>query len=122
MTDTAIGFAIVGIGMLTVLGVVYIVFSRTGPSEPTSHPPTGVHLPSPSFLPVVLSVGAALIGAGFVFHPEGQVANLFLTIPGLLVFVGGCVWWVRAAGREWHDVESGGSHGGAHADESPGPH
>ena len=118
MSDTAIGFAIVGIGMLTVLGVVYIIFSRSGPAEPRPHPPSGVHLPNPSYLPVVLSVGAALLGAGFVFHPEGQVANLFLVIPGLLVFVAGCVWWVRAAGREWHDVESGGSHGESHADEA----
>jgi hypothetical protein len=118
VSDTVIGLAIVGIGMLTVLGVVYAIFSRGGPPEPKPHPPSGVHLPNPSYLPVVLSVGAALLGAGFVFHPEGQVANLFLVIPGLVVFVSGCAWWVRAAGREWHDVESGGSHGESQADEA----
>ncbi len=110
MSDTAIGLAIVGIGMLVVLGVVFVVFSRTGPAEPRANPPRGVHLPGPSFLPVVLSVGGALMGVGLVFHPEGQVANLFVLVPGLVVFVLGCVWWVRAANREWRETERG-SHG-----------
>jgi hypothetical protein len=110
MTDTAIGFALVGIGMLVVLGVVFVVFSRIGPSQPRPHPPRGVHLPNPSFLPSVLSLAAALMGAGLVFHGEGQIANPFLAIPGLVIFILGCVWWVRAANREWRETERA-SHG-----------
>ena len=119
MTDTAIGFLIVGTGMLVVLGVVFAVSSRPRPAKARSGPPQGVHLPPPSFLPVVLSIGAALIGAGLAFRSEDQLANPFLAIPGLVIFVLGVVWWVRAANREWREVEAGdhGSH--ASADDQP---
>jgi hypothetical protein len=113
MTDTAIGFLIVGTGMLVVLGVVFAVSLRARPADPPPTPPDGVHLPPPSFLPVVLSVGAALMGAGLAFKAEDQVANLFLLIPGLIIFVLGVLWWVRAANREWREVEHGGH--GSHA-------
>ena len=112
MSDTAIGFLIVGIGMLVVLVVVFAVSSRPRPAAGRATPPTGVHLPPPSYLPVVLSLGAALIGAGLAFRSEDQLANPFLAIPGLIVFVLGIFWWVRAANREWRQVERGGH--GAH--------
>ena len=104
MSDTAIGFLIVGLGMLVVLAVVFAISSRPRPSA-TSTPPAGVHLPPPSYLPVVLSIGVALIGAGLAFRAEGQLANPFLAIPGLIVFVFGILSWVRAANREWREVE-----------------
>ena len=110
MSDTAIGFGLIGIGMLVVLGIVFVVFSRGGPAEARPKPPHGVHLPSPSFLPVVLSLGGALIGSGLAFRGDNEIANPFLAIAGLLVFVAGCVWWVRAANHEWRDTEHG-SHG-----------
>lgn len=107
MSDTAFGFALVGIAMLVVLGVVFVVFTRGGPAEATPRPPGGVHLPAPSFLPVVLSVGGALIGAGLAFRSDTELANPFLAIPGLAVFVIGAAWWVRTAGKEWQDTERG---------------
>jgi hypothetical protein len=113
MTDTAIGFLIVGAGMLVVLGVVFAVSSRTGPARPRPKPPEGVHLPPGSYLPVVLSIGAALIGAGLAFRSPDQLANPFLAIPGLVIFVLGIVWWVVAANREWREVDGGGH--GSHA-------
>lgn len=110
MPDTAVGFAIVGIAMLVVLVVIFLAFSRGGPAEPRPVPPRGVHLPNPSFLPVVISVGGALIGAGLVFRGEDQIANPLVAIPGIVVFVLGAIWWVRAANREWDETEHG-SHG-----------
>ena len=113
MTDTAVGFLIVGIAMLVVLGVVFAISSRPRPDAAKPVPPDGVHLPPPSFLPVVVSLGAAIIGAGLVFRGADQLANPFLAIPGLIIFVLGVLWWVRAANREWREVEHGGH--GSHA-------
>ena len=107
MTDTAIGFALLGIALVVVLGVVFVIASRGGPAGERPTPPPGVHMPGPSFLPVVLSVGAALLAAGFAFRGEWSLANPFLAVPGLVVFVAGAVSWVRAANHEWHDVEHG---------------
>ena len=107
MSDTAIGFALLGIAMVVVLGVVFVIASRGGPAVAAPKPPPGVHMPGPSILPVVLSVGAALLGAGFAFRGEWGLANPFLAVPGLLVFVGGAVAWVRAANHEWRDIEHG---------------
>ena len=107
MTETAVGFILLGAALFIVLGVVFILASRGGPVRATSAPPVGVHMPGPSILPVVLSIGGALIGAGLAFRTDGQLANPFLAIPGLLVFVGGAVAWVRAANHEWRDVEHG---------------
>jgi hypothetical protein len=61
-----------------------------------------------------MSLGAALLGAAFVFHPEGQVANLWLLVPALVVLVGSVVAWIRAANREWREVD-GGPHDDGHA-------
>ena len=107
MTDAAIGFALLGIALIVVLGVVFIIASRGGPVREAPKPPAGVHMPGPSFLPVVLSVGAALLAAGFAFRGDWSLANPFLAVPGLLVFVAGAVSWVRAANHEWRDVEHG---------------
>ena len=111
MSDTAVGFLIIGIGMLVVLGIVFAISSRPGPATERPAPPPGVHLPPPSYLPVVLSVAAALIGSGLAFRGEDQLANPFLAIPGLLVLVLGSIWWVRDANREWRETEHG-AHGG----------
>jgi hypothetical protein len=105
MPDTATGYVLVGIGILVVLGVVFAIASRGGRGERRATPPRGVHLPNPSFLPVVVSVAAALMGAGLAFRGEDQLANPFLAVPGLLVLVAGVIAWVRAANHEWHDVE-----------------
>jgi len=107
MPDTAIGFVLLGIGILVVLGVVFAISSRGGPASTAGSPPRGVHLPGPSFLPVVLSVAVALMGAGLAFRGEDQLANPFLAIPGFLVLVIGSIAWVRAANHEWREVEHG---------------
>jgi hypothetical protein len=116
VTDTAIGFGILGMGILLVLAIVFAVTLRAGggTSSPP-RPPRGVHLPPPSMLPVILSIGAALIAAGLVFRNDGLLAlpegsfdwGLVVAALGLLVLVYGIVSWVAAAGREWRDTERG---------------
>ena len=114
MTDTAVGYLILGIGLLVVLGVVFVIAARTGGGGERPRPPAGVHLPPPSPLPVLVAAGASLLGAAFVFHPEGQVANPWLLVPGLVLFIGTVVAWIRAANREWREVEHG-AHDDGHA-------
>jgi hypothetical protein len=107
VNDTAFGYLLLAIGITFVLGVVYAITSHL--SVPTSRPrpPRGVHLPNPSALPVILAVGGALLGAGLAFRADNQLANPFLAVPGLLVFLYAVVAWVRAAGREWDETEHG---------------
>jgi hypothetical protein len=107
VNDTAFGYLLLALGIAFVLGVVYLITSHVSVSATRPNPPRGVHLPNPSALPVVLAVGGALLGAGLAFRAEGQLANPFLAIPGLLVFLWAVVSWVRAAGREWDEAERG---------------
>ena len=107
MPDTAIGFVLLGIGIVVVLGIVFGIASSTGRARPSSSPPRGVHMPGPSILPVVMSVAFALMGAGLAFRADEQIANPFLAIPGVLVLVLGVIAWVRAANHEWRDVDHG---------------
>ncbi len=107
MPDSAIGYAIIGIGILVILGVVFAISARAGGSSGPATPPRGVHLPAPSFLPVAVSLAAALMGAGLAFRGKEELANPFLAIPGLLVLVIGVIAWVRAANHEWRDTERG---------------
>jgi hypothetical protein len=125
VSDTAVGFGILGIGILAVLAVVFAVTVRAGgPARPRPNPPPGVHLPPGSWLPVILSVGAALIGAGLIFKPEEPYAlpvldivsgamQPLLGLPGLAVLLYGVWGWVRAAGHEWHETEAGPHHDGS---------
>jgi hypothetical protein len=119
VTDPALGYLLLGLGIVAVLVIVFVVTAGVtrGPATHPS-PPSGVHLPAPSLLPVAFSLGAALIGAGMAFRPQDQLFNWWLLVPGLIVFVGSAVAWVRAAGREWTETEHGG-HGAGHAAQPP---
>jgi hypothetical protein len=124
VNEKAVGFLILGIGILAVLAVVFAVTVRSaGPAHPRPKPPPGVHLPPPSWLPVILSIGAALIGAGLIFKPDEPYAlpvidfisgtmQPLLGLPGIAVLLYGVWGWVRAAGHEWHETEAGGGHDG----------
>jgi hypothetical protein len=105
MNDTTFGYLLLAVGVAFVLGSVYAVTSHISVSTTRPKPPRGVHLPNPSALPVILAVGGALLGAGLAFRADDQLANPFLAVPGLLVFLYAVVAWVRAAGREWDDAE-----------------
>ncbi len=117
MSDAAFGFLLLGIAMLVVLGIVFVVASRGGRRRETAAPPPGVHMPGPSFLPVIFSFGAVMLGIGFALKGDFPVANPFLAIPGVLIIIAAVIGWVRAANREWIEVEHGPAHdddGGAH--------
>jgi hypothetical protein len=115
MDDRALGFALIGIAIIFVLGVAFAVTTRVGRAATAAPaPPSGVHMPAPSWLPVLMSVAALLIGAGLVFKPDDLVANPWIAIPGLLLLVASIVAWVRDAGHEWRDAEHG-SHDDAKA-------
>ncbi|HEX2221718.1 MAG TPA: hypothetical protein VHK06_04270 [Candidatus Limnocylindria bacterium] len=112
MNDPALGYLLLGLGLVLILVLVFAVTSgatRTQMARP--RPPSGVHLPSPSLLPVLFSVGAALIGAGLAFGSDEAPVNWWLLVPGLLLLVLSAVAWVRAAGREWRETEHGAVHG-----------
>ena len=126
MNDATIGFLILGLGIVLVLSLVFAVTLRSGRSvakRPT--PPPGVHLPPGSFLPVVLSIGAALLGVGLIFRPDepwtlpllGALSGVIHPIIGplgLITLLAGIWAWVRAAGHEWHETEHGSHDSAAH--------
>jgi cytochrome c oxidase subunit I len=64
---------------------------------------TDVHLPSPSYFPLVLAAGLPIIGYGVIF-------NRWLVIPGLVVFLFGVFGWAFEPATEPDD--HGGDHGG----------
>ena len=84
MTDTTVGF-LIGIAIVFVLGLVFALPSRRDGAAGAPAPPPGVHLPTGCYLPVVLAVGAALLGAGFAFRPDGRSRTSSLRSPGLVV-------------------------------------
>jgi hypothetical protein len=125
VNETAVGFLILGTGILAVLVLVFAITIRTGggAAGPRPTPPPGVHLPPGSLLPVIFSIGAALLGAGLTFKPDepypfpvidviSGVMQPLLGMPGIVVLLYGIWAWVRAAGHEWHETEAGSSHDG----------
>ena len=108
MSDTAFGYLLLGAGIVFVLVIVFAVTSAIGGARTEAKPPRGVHMPSPSSLPVFMAFGTTLFGAGLAFRADDQpIANFYLAVPGLLIMIVGIVRWVRAAGREWHETEQG---------------
>ncbi len=98
MTDSVFGYLLVGVGIVFVLGLVFAISTREGRAARAAvHPPDGVHLPPPSYLPVVMALAAAVLGIGLIF-------SVWLLIPGLVILVAGTLGWFVAAGREWRDV------------------
>ena len=99
MTDTALGYLLVAIGILFVLGLVFAISTRDGRGgrHTPVHPPAGVHLPPPSYLPVIMALAAAVLGIGLIF-------SVWLLIPGFVILAAGALGWFLAAGREWRDV------------------
>jgi len=69
---------------------------------------TNVHLPSPSYWPLVIAVSMPLIGYGLIF-------NLWWAVPGAILLIAGCYGWVMEPSTD----PSGGHH---HDDHDPTDH
>ena len=66
--DTIVGYLIIGAGILFVLGLVFAITSRqTAPGAGLDRP-VACTCRSPSLLPFIFSIGAALLGAGLALH------------------------------------------------------
>ncbi len=71
-------------------------------------PPPGIHIPGPSFWPIALAFGAALMGLGLIFTVK---VNVFLALGALIVIITGAGWCVQA----WQEREDIISHENEHA-------
>ena len=58
------------------------------PQEPAPPPGEAVHLPGPSYLPVIVALGVPLALVGIVF-------SFFITAAGVLITVIAVVRWLR---------------------------
>ncbi len=90
---------------------------RAAPTSEIAHDGsnTKVHLPSPSYWPIVLSGGILLVGYGLIY-------NLWLVAAGMVLLVGAMYGWIlepaddpEAAGH--HEEHDGGHDDGGHDDE-----
>jgi cytochrome c oxidase subunit 1 len=78
--------------------------------------PEGVHLPSPSYWPLVISAGLPFVAWGLIF-------NLWLCLPGALMIIGGIYGWVLEPATAPEDDHGHGDHGpgGNGPDDDPDP-
>ena len=120
MTDTTLGYLLVALGIVFVLVLVFVATTRDardprrgrGVADGTevavverAHPPAGVHLPPPSWLPVLMALAGCVLAAGLIFTP-------WALVPGFAVLLLGAFGWYRAANREWRGVAGEDGHEG----------
>jgi len=62
-------------------------------------PPVGeqIHMPAPSFLPILNAVGLASAIVGITI-------SIVMVIVGLLLFAGTAIAWIRSARREFEEL------------------
>jgi hypothetical protein len=82
--------------------------SRVPRPVPSGHKPDDLHLPGPSWWPLVAPVGLLLMLFALVFGPLESFANMVLLGLGASVAVVGIAGWYLDARREYVEVESGG--------------
>jgi plastocyanin len=112
----AIGLAI---GLLYWLREGIVLYERdverTQPQLPAvvhEGPPEGVHMPGPSFRPLIASLGAALLLAGLVFGP-------WLLAAGIIALSIALLGWLRDATGEYRKLEEADQTG--HLENLPDP-
>ncbi len=68
-------------------------------TAPSGTPPAGVHIPPPSFRPLLVSISMAILVAGLIF---GGAALLLGIVAVAVTLIG----WLRDSGREYAAVEA----------------
>lgn len=87
--------------------------AETLPAVVHAGPPEGVHMPGPSFRPILVSIAAAILFAGLVVGPAllvGGIVLLFISLVG----------WLGDAGHEYHAVAASDLSG--HLEPARAPH
>jgi cytochrome c oxidase subunit 1 len=85
------------VAMPAVTGGAVAIESETGGEGDDDH--EDMHMPSPSYYPVLTSVGAAILGAGFVYLPFGWV---FVGLGAVVMLWGLFGWSLEPVTREDH--------------------
>lgn len=75
-------------------------------------PPPGVHVPGPSFRPLLAAISTAALLLGLVIHPAVLLAGVLMTVIGLL-------GWLSDARKEYREVERADATG--HLENIPAP-
>jgi len=86
---------------------------ETVPVRASGGPPPGVHMPGPSFRPLLASIAAAVLLLGLVTGPA-------LLVAGVLMLFIALAGWLRDAGSEYHAVAEADE--GGHVAAQPAPH
>ena len=82
------------------------------PAQLTAGPPPGVHMPGPSFRPLLGALGVALLFLGLVFGG-------WLLAVGVIALVAGLVGWLTDAGKEYFETVAADRTG--HLENPPAP-
>jgi plastocyanin len=83
------------------------------PATAREEPPPGVHVPGPSFRPLLASIAASAMLLGLVIDPVVLVAGVLMTVIGLL-------GWLSDARREYRHVETADRTGRLESTPAPG--
>jgi cytochrome c oxidase subunit 1 len=70
-----------------------------------NHPPVPVHLPNPSYFPVVMAAGLPLIGYGIIFHTSAL--GKALIVVGVLISLVALIGWGAEPLEEPHSQSPG---------------
>jgi plastocyanin len=84
-----------------------------GPATAGAPPPPGIHLPAPSFRPILVSIAVALLLLGLVF-------GAWLALGGVIALVITLLGWLHDAGREYHATVVADQTGHHPAEKAPG--
>jgi cytochrome c oxidase subunit 1 len=87
------------------------------PDAPPSVDPSTIHMPSPSYFPLVASIGLPIMAYGMVFGRDAG-RNYIVTVIGALVLLTGLFAWAMEPATEPHDDDHGGlnGHGDGHGE------
>ena len=60
----------------------------------------GIHMPSPSYLPLIAALGLAVAGYGMVLHQPGQLPGAIVAVVGVVITMVGVYGWAMEPASE----------------------